>query len=235
MWHARNVIVDGVFSHFANAERVDNDFCRAQLAQFRRAVAMVKERWPECCAHLSNSVATWFLPESHFDMVRPGLLLYGVPPGQGLAVGDFRPVMSVTAPVLQVREFEPGRAVSYGQTYITRRRTRVAVLGVGYADGYDRRLSNNGLVGLHGKVAPVIGRICMDTLVVDISDVPGVQLGDRALLWGECDGLRLAVEEVAARAGTISYEVLTRLGHRVPRFLAERATRELGPGLPSEH
>ncbi|GIW43689.1 MAG: alanine racemase [Candidatus Binatia bacterium] len=214
---AHNVVVEGVFSHFGNAESVDNEFCREQLRRFRQAVELVKRRWPASTAHLANSVATWSNPETHFDMVRPGLLLYGVRPNSAVEVPEVRPVMSLTAPVLQVRELPEGRAVSYGQTYVTRRRTRLAVLGVGYADGYDRRLSNVGRVVLRGRAAAVVGRICMDVTLVDVTEIPEVSVGDRALLWGAA----LPVEEVAACAGTISYELLTRLSRRVPRYLHE--------------
>ncbi len=157
-------------------------------------------------------------------MVRPGLLLYGVPPGSNLDCEDFRPVMRFTAPVIQVREVPAGRPLGYGQTYVTLRITRVAVLGVGYADGYDRRLSNVGTVGIRGHTVPVVGRVSMDATLVDVTDVPAVRVGDHALLWGELDGMRIPVEEVASRAGTIPYEMLTRLGRRVRRCWQESAT-----------
>ncbi|GBD26840.1 Alanine racemase 1 [bacterium HR30] len=221
---ARNIIVAGVFSHFGNADRVDTEFCQGQLRRFREVVGWVKQRWPSCVVHLANSAGTWSEPESHLDMVRPGLLLYGVSPGSNLDCEDFRPVMRFTAPVIQVREVPAGRPLGYGQTYITRRITRVAVLGVGYADGYDRRLSNVGTVGIRGHTVPVVGRVSMDATLVDVTDVPAVRVGDHALLWGELDGMRIPVEEVASRAGTIPYEMLTRLGRRVRRCWQESAT-----------
>lgn len=226
---ARNVVVEGVFSHFGRADCVDTDLCRAQVRRFAHAVRLVKKRWPRCIAHLANSAGTWSAADSHFDMVRPGLLLYGVSPGDSLGIEGLRPVMCFTAPVIQVRELPPGRPLSYGQTYITQRSTRVAVLGVGYADGYDRRLSNLGMVGIHGCKVPVIGRICMDATLVDATDAPPVRVGDRALLWGELPGMRIGVDEVASRAGTISYELLTRLGVRVCRCQQESASEAWDP------
>jgi len=215
------VSVGGVFSHFARAEAVDSNFCRSQLEAFRQAVALVRQRWPRVIAHLANSAATWTLAESHFDMVRPGLLLYGVSPGPGLGTEQFRAAMQLSAPVIQVRELPAGRPVGYGQTFITQRPTRVAVLGIGYADGYDRRLSNSGAVLLRGCRVPVIGRVCMDVTLVDVTELPAVEVGDRAVLWGPAGEHCLPVEEVARCADAIPYELLSRLGRRVKRCLAQ--------------
>lgn len=218
---AKQVEIEGVFSHFGDAERVDSPYCREQCERFARAVTLVRQRWPQCLAHLANSAATWNAPDCHFDMVRPGLLLYGVPPGTKAGTAEFHPVMQLTAPVIQVRELPPGRAVSYGQTFVTTRPTRVAVLRIGYADGYDRRLSNTGFVVLHGTRAPVIGRVCMDVTMVDATNIPTVAVGDRALLWGRRADDVLPLEHVAGAAGTIAYEFLVRLGKRVQRQIVE--------------
>ncbi len=216
---------DGLFSHFANSDRVDREFSDHQLGLFKEALSLVRAAGFEPPhIHLANSAASWSRPETHFNMVRPGVILYGVAPAVSPAPNGLRPVIRLTSQILQVKDLPAGAPVSYGQTFVTRRPSRVAVLAIGYADGYDRGLSNCGAVLIHGRRAPVVGAICMDLSMVDVTDIPEVRVGDEAVLWGVQDGAQIRIEEVAAWQKSVSYEVLTRLGPRVPRVLRGSVT-----------
>lgn len=214
--------VEGVFSHLADADDCDTPFADAQLALFREAVAILdrapmRPRW----VHLSNSVATLTRPDMHFNLVRPGIALYGITPAAARASTKLRPVMSLRTRIWQLKSVPAECAVSYGQTFITRRPTRIAVLPIGYADGYGRALSNRGQVLVRGRRAPIIGRVCMDLTLVDVTDIPAVEPNDEVVLWGADGDASLTVAEVGAWQDSIGYEVLTRLGKRIPRLLVE--------------
>ncbi len=212
--------VEGVFSHFADAESVSGEYADHQIRLFQDGVAALRAagfspRW----VHLSNSVAALTRPEAHFDAVRPGLVLYGVAPAAAVAEMGWRPVMHLRTRVWQLKNVPAGCPVSYGQTFVTRRPSRIAVLPIGYADGYDRRLSNRGEVLVRQRRAPIVGRVCMDLTMVDVTDIPGVTARDEVVVWGRQGEAALSVSEVAAWQDSISYEVLTRVGKRVPRVL----------------
>jgi alanine racemase len=149
--------------------------------------------------------------------VRPGIVLYGVAPE---CVRDFpvHPVMHLRTRIWQLKSVPAECPVSYGQTFVTRRPSRIAILPIGYADGYDRSLSNRGEVLVRERRAPIIGRVCMDLTVVDVTDIPEVAAGDEVVLWGQQGNATLSVSEVAGWQDSIPYEVLTRLGKRVPRL-----------------
>jgi alanine racemase len=213
--------VEGVFSHFGDADSVGTPFADRQIRAFRDGVGMLRAagfapRW----VHLANSVATLTRPESFGNLVRPGIILYGVPPAAA-EPGGWRQVMHLRTRVWQVKSVPAGCPVSYGQTFVTRRPSRIAVLPVGYADGYDRRLSNRGQVLIHEQRAPIVGRVCMDFAMADVTDVPQADAGDEVVLWGDQGSANLSVTEVAEWQGSIAYEVLTRVGKRVPRILME--------------
>jgi alanine racemase len=212
--------IDGVFSHFANADSVDREYSDHQLRVFRQALdavaaAGVQPRW----IHLANSAATLSRPDAHFAMVRPGIILYGVPPAARFAGGGFRQAMRLVTLILELKAVPSGFSVSYGQTFVTRRPSLIATLPIGYADGYSRKLSNRASVLIRGRRAPVVGTVCMDLTMVDVTEVNGVQLGDEVVLWGRQNGAEISVTEVAAWQETIGYEVLTGVGRRVPRIL----------------
>jgi alanine racemase len=217
-----SLTIEGVFSHFANADRVDQEYSDYQLKTFQGAIETLhaageQPRW----IHIANSAATVSRTDAYFTMVRPGIVLYGVPPAPTLEPAGLRPAMRLVTRIVQLKSVPSEFPVSYGQTFVTRRPSVVAVLPIGYADGYDRGLSNRASVLIHGQRAPVIGSVCMDLTMVDVTDVPGVQLGDEAVLWGQQDGAEISVAEVAQWQGSITYEVLTRLGKRVPRVLQQ--------------
>jgi alanine racemase len=157
-------------------------------------------------------------PRFAFDLVRPGLLNYGYSPTGEAPPAGLRPVMSVTTRVLLVRDLPAGVGISYGRTWSTPRPSRIATLPVGYADGLPRALSDRGQVLIHGHRAPIRGRVCMDLCLVDVTDIPApVAAGDPVVLLGEQGGQRISADELAAWAGTISYEILTGFSARVPR------------------
>lgn len=211
--------VEGVFSHFGDADSVASPHADHQQKVFCRQVEAVRAagfrpRW----IHLANSAASLTRPDSHWNLVRPGIVLYGAVPECARGF-EAEPVMHLRTRIWQLKAIPAGCPVSYGQTYVTRRPSRIAILPVGYADGYDRSLSNRGEVLVRERRAPIIGRVCMDLTVVDVTDVPGAVVGDEVVLWGRQGDATLSVNEVAAWQDSIPYEVLTRVGKRVPRVL----------------
>jgi len=214
---APNIAVEGVFSHFGNADEVANPFADAQLARFKAAVATlaaagIRPRW----IHLANSVATLTRPDTHFSMVRPGVCLYGVRPSAA-TTWQPQPAMHLETALWTVKSVGAETPLGYNQTFVTRRPSRIAVLPIGYADGFPRTLSNRGAALVRGRRAPIVGRVCMDLSLVDVTDIEGAQRGDAAVLFGRQGDAELPVSEMAEWQETIPYEVFTRLGKRVPR------------------
>lgn len=212
--------VDGVFSHFGDADDVGNPHCDGQVAAFEAALAAVGAAGlvPRY-VHLANSAATLTRPTTHYNLVRPGIALYGLTPACAGDIG-LRPVMSLVTHVLQVRQFEAGVPVSYSQRFVTSRPSRIAVLPIGYADGYGRLLTNRGQVLIRGRRVPVVGTVCMDLTMVDVTDLGDIATGEEAVLWGQQGGARIEADEVGQWQGSIGYEVLNRVGKRVPRLVA---------------
>lgn len=211
--------VEGVFMHFCVADsKAEEDviFTRLQYQRFENALVFLESRGirPEL-RHCCNSGATLLYPEYAMDMVRPGLMTYGVYPTEeaGNLLG-LRPMLSLYTTVSQIRDIPAGRDISYGRTYTTPDDRRIAVLSVGYADGLQRVLSGNVQFLLRGKLAPVVGRICMDMCMVDITDIPDAQVGDEVTIIGEA----LPCTRMADRLGTIPYEVLCGINKRIPRI-----------------
>jgi alanine racemase len=211
--------VTGVMSHLACADEPGHPTLAEQRVEFERGLKALTANGVEPgIRHLANSAGLLADPRTHFDMVRPGIMLYGgLPHPSHAASAPLEPVMHFSTRIAQLRELPVGASVGYGHTFTCRRPTRIAVLPIGYADGYLRSLSNRGEVLVRGCRAPVVGRISMDHTTVDVTDVPGAATGDTVTLWGEDGGARLDVMEIGARAGTIGYELLSRVGSRVPR------------------
>ena len=207
--------LEGCFTHFATADDPDLRIARAQLATFLAVLRDLEAAGvPAGLRHAANSAALLALPEAHLDLARAGIALYGVPPAPHLADRvRLRRVMRVRARVAHVKRVAAGTPISYGHTFRASEATMIATIPVGYADGYLRLLSERGEVLLRGRRLPIAGRITMDQIMVEAGDLP-VAVGDEAELWGE----NLRVEDVADRAQTISYEMLARLGRRVPRL-----------------
>ncbi|HWR12186.1 MAG TPA: alanine racemase [Rectinemataceae bacterium] len=214
------LVIEGVYSHFAEADNPDTSFSMRQLAEFRRALEGMRAvgvRPP--IRHISNSAALLHIPEARFDMVRPGILFYGLSPdADPKPPKGFAPVMQLCASIATIRGLEKGESVSYGRLFTARRDSRIALLQIGYADGYSRLLSNKAEVIVRGRKAPIAGRVCMDQIMVDVTDIPDAALGDEATLFGLPE---LPVGELARLMGTIDYEVTCGISKRVPRITKE--------------
>ncbi len=212
--------IEGVFSHFSHAESVAGTYTQEQLQLFRKVVERLRaEGLTPVLVHLANSAATITLPAAYFDMVRPGLMLYGIYPSPAMATQIcLKPVLSWKTRILQLKKVPTGSSISYGQTFVTTRESRIATLPLGYADGYPRLLSNRGEVLVNGKRAPVAGRVCMDLTMIDVTDIEKVQPGDEVVLLGRQGDAEISADEMAAWANTISYEILTSISNRVPRI-----------------
>ncbi len=211
----RNLNVKGIFSHFSCADEVDKTFAKKQVEIFDGVVREIEAsgiRIPR--RHMANSAAILDLPETYYDLVRPGIMIYGLYPSTEVSRSiELKPAMTFMTRVTFVKRVPSGSSVSYGRTFITEKETLVATLPVGYADGYSRLLSGRGEVLIKGCRAPLIGRICMDMCMIDVSGVKNVQPGDDVILFGE----GLSADEVAEKLGTINYEVVCAVGKRVPR------------------
>ena len=215
----RALRIDGVFSHFSTAESVDGDYTKKQLEIFTGVVTRLRAAGMTALFHFANSAATITQPAAYFDMVRPGIMLYGAYPSPAMAQQiALKPVLSWHTKILQFKKVPAGTSISYGQTFITKRESLIATLPVGYADGYQRVLSNRGEVLVCGQRAPVAGRVCMDLTMLDVTDIRNVQQGDEVVLLGRQGSAEISADEMAGWANTISYEIFTSIGTRVPRI-----------------
>jgi len=216
----RALKLEGVFSHFSHAESVEGDYTRKQLAIFNEVIAQLRAQGlAPPLVHFANSAATITMPAAYFDMVRPGIMLYGVYPSAAMASQIvLKPVLSWKTKILQLKKVPSGASISYGQTFVTKRESLIATLPVGYADGYSRLLSNRGAVLVGGQRAPIAGRVCMDLTMIDVTDIRNVQQGDEVVLLGRQGPAEISADEMAAWTNTISYEILTSVGARVPRI-----------------
>lgn len=213
---------EGIFTHFASSDRApeeEDGFTDEQFGRFIAAIdrfkaAGLKAQICHCC----NSAAFSLDSDKHLNLSRPGIILYGLTPSSALKLKeDFIPVMTVKSAVSMVKEIKEGDTVNYGRTFKAEKKMRVATVTCGYADGYPRVLSNKGYVLIKGQKAPIIGRICMDQLSVDISDIDGVKMGDEVILFGK----ELPVETLADLCGTINYEIICGISPRVPRIVVK--------------
>ncbi len=216
----RAIKLAGIFSHFSHADSVEGAYTRQQLKSFTGVIERLRaEDIMVPLVHLANSAATITLSSSYFDMVRPGIMLYGVYPSPAMAEQiDLKTVLSWRTEILQLKRVPRGTSISYGQTFITERESVIATLPIGYADGYRRSISNRGVALVRGQRAPVAGRVCMDLTMLDVTDIKNVQQGDEVVLLGRQGDAVISADEMAIWADTISYEILTSIGARVPRI-----------------
>ena len=205
----RAIRVEGILSHLADAD--DRDFTRRQIADFRGVIGTLKmQPVPPC--HMANSAAALTNDAAHFDRVRPGLALYGYSSTRRKLPMSLRPVMRVRARILMLKHVPPNTPISYGRTWVTRRASDIAVVAIGYADGYPRALSNRGEMRVRGRRAPVVGRVCMDMTMIDVTGIPGVRVGDWVTVLGQDGPRQIGADDLARRCDTIAYEILCRLG-----------------------
>lgn len=218
---AEGATIEGLFTHFAVADGLSDDeiaFTKLQFERFQNGARRVREAGHRPTVHCANSGAILRHREMFCDMVRPGMMTYGVDPaGFVKAAMELRPALSFKSRLAAVKWMEPGDTISYGRLWTVPSRRRIAIVPVGYGDGYIRSFSNKGTVLVRGKRVPIRGRVCMDQFMVDLAEVPEAQLGDEVVLYGEQHGTRLSLEEVAETAGTIPYELGCILTRRVPR------------------
>ena len=205
-----NLKLEGVFTHLASAENVESDYTQKQIDRFTLTLDNIRSRnlVPDYF-HMANSAAIQNFPDSHGNLVRPGIMIYGAGSQNG---NKLQPVMKLKSRIIQIKKHPPGRHISYGGTYVTEKNSVIATLPIGYADGYLRTLSNKAFVSIRGKRAPVVGRVCMDFIMVDVTDIEDVKVGDEVTLFG--DNI-VSIEDVASWADTISYEIMTLVGKRV--------------------
>jgi alanine racemase len=206
-------------THLADSDGDDPSHTELQLKTFRGLLEQVEQRGITIpLVHVANSAAIVRYPQSHFSLVRPGIMLYGyhtLP--HSIPCPPLLPVLSLRTTVMQLRTIRPGETVSYNRTFVAKRASTIAVLPVGYADGYSRRLSNRGFVLIKGKRAPVVGLICMDMTMVDVTDVPSVRVGDTVTLIGRDEQDAIWANDIGDSTQTIPYEILCAIGPRIPR------------------
>ena len=214
------ISVEGLFSHYATADCADLTRAKKQGELFDRFVRMLRSRGLEIpFLHLSNSAGIMNFSKS-YHMVRSGIVTYGLYPSDEVDPGllALKPAMSWYTRIAHLKELPAGREISYGGTYVTTKPTRVATLSVGYADGYKRSLSGKFHVLIEGKPAPILGRVCMDQMMVDVTDIPGVTLDSRVVLIGRSGEEQITMEEISAAAGSFNYEMTVGIARRVPRY-----------------
>ena len=214
--------LEGMFTHFSCADQKDKTYCGLQLEKFRRMEGMLRERGVEIpVKHICNSAGIMEFDDYRFDMVRSGIVTYGLYPSEEVDKSRLPliPALSWKSRVIHVQDVEPGLGVSYGATYTTEGPcTRIATVSAGYADGYPRALSNKGRVLIHGRYAPILGRVCMDQMMVDVSHIPDVKVEDTVTLIGREGDRGITMEEVADPACRFNYEMACGISKRVPRI-----------------
>ena len=217
----KHIEVEGIFTHFARADEADQTPALAQLEQFTAFVAEAERRVGKQIPlkHCSNSAGILTLPQANLSLVRAGITLYGLSPSEEVTrdILSLRPVLSLKSRLVYVKEIEAGTPVSYGGTFVAKERMRIATVPVGYGDGYPRSLSGKGSVLIRGKRASILGRICMDQFMVDVSAIPGVTEGDEVTLIGADGREEITMEELGALSGRFNYELACDLGKRIPR------------------
>lgn len=212
----KNLRLTGMFTHFASADEADKTFSKRQIEVFDQVVREMELSGIQIPQkHMANSAAVLDLPDSYYDLVRPGIMIYGLYPSNEVSRSiELRPAMTFKTRTSFIKTVPSGTPISYGRTFVTHKETRVATLPVGYADGYSRLLSGRAEVLINGHRAPLIGRVCMDMCMINVTQAGEVESGDEVILFGE----EPSVDEIAAKVGTINYEIVCAVGKRVPRI-----------------
>ncbi|MBU3159459.1 alanine racemase [Clostridium frigoris] len=220
-----NITIEGIFCHFSTADEKDKTYTDIQVKKFDDFYEKLKERKIYIkMRHIANSAAIIDLPEIHYEAVRPGIIIYGYYPSDEVNKEklDLLPAMTLKTNVVHIKTLPPGEYVGYGRKYKTDKQSMIATLPIGYADGYTRLLFQKAKVIIKGKFAPVIGKICMDQCMIDITDVSGVKVGDEVILIGEDENNKFNADTVGELIGTISYEIVCMIGKRVPRVYIKK-------------
>lgn len=214
-----NLTVEAVLSHFAESESADKVFSESQLSDFKRSLEEIRGMgFDPLFTEIANSAAIVDLESSHHSLVRPGIMLYGSYPAERLRERlELKPVLQLKTRILHLKGVPPGFSVSYGRRFATKRQSMIATLPIGYADGLPRRLEGKGEALVGGKRVPLVGAICMDLAMADVTDVPDAKAGDEVVIIGSQGAETITAEEVAGKAGTISYEIFCGISRRVPR------------------
>ncbi|SHI98064.1 alanine racemase [Lutispora thermophila DSM 19022] len=215
-----NVIIEGLFTHFAVADEKDKTYTEDQFKKFMWVANRLEEEGIKIkLKHCGNSATIIDLPKMHLDMVRAGIILYGLAPSQDVELDklNLKQVMSLKVRISHVKEINTGESVSYGRKFIASRKSKIASLPIGYADGYTRMLSGKAEALVNGIRVPVVGRICMDQCMIDVTGIENVKVGDEVVLFGEQKGSFISIDEIAQKLGTINYEVVCMIGKRIPR------------------
>lgn len=211
----RGIELQGLMSHFSDADLEDKEFALTQLNYFTNIIESLKKRGINFkFLHIANSAAVCRLPSAHLNMVRPGIMLYGY----GIGEKELQPILSLKSKVILLKKVPARTPISYGRTFFTGRTSIIATIPIGYADGYSRRLSNSGEVLICGRRAPVVGRVCMDTIMVDVTEIPDIKENEEVVLIGNQGNEKITARDIAQKLGTIPYEVLTSIGQRVRRI-----------------
>lgn len=219
-----NIEIEGLFSHFCTADEADKSYSNMQFEKYNWFYEkLISKSIKINMRDIANSAAIMELPETHYDGTRPGIILYGYYPSKDVDKNELsiKPVMTWKANVVHVKSLEKGEYISYGRKFRTERKSIIATLPIGYADGYTRMMSGKAKVIINGKFAPVVGNICMDQCMIDVTDVGNVKVGDEVILMGSDGNLKFNADDMAAILGTINYEVICMVSKRVPRVYIE--------------
>ncbi|WHH58096.1 alanine racemase [Petroclostridium sp. X23] len=212
--------IEGIFTHFASADEKDADYTRLQFERFMSVCNRLEKNGLHIpIKHVCNSAGIIQFPEMHLDMVRPGIILYGLYPSDEVDEKkiDLKPAMELKSVISHLQEVESNVPVSYGRVYKTARKSTLATIPVGYADGFSRVLTGKAAMIASGKTVPVVGRICMDQCMIDVTDVNNINIGDEVVIFGSSNGINISIDDVAKALGTINYEIVCMIGKRVPR------------------
>lgn len=224
----KGIKIEGIFTHFSEADKKDKTFTELQIARFTRVITKLEKTGIQIpVKHAANSAGILDFPSCYFDLVRPGIMIYGLYPSKQVThTINLKAAMSFKTAVAYLKTVPPGTSIGYGRSFITQKRSVIATLPVGYADGYNRLLSNKGEVLIRGRRAPVVGRVCMDMTQVDVSHIRGVRIGDEVVLFGKQGDDEIPVDEVASNIDTINYEIVCNIGKRVPRIYLRDLKKE---------
>ncbi|MCR4288943.1 MAG: alanine racemase [Candidatus Scalindua sp.] len=224
-----NLEIEGVFTHFNSSEEEDKSFTYEQNRKFKEIIKQLEnEKISIPLIHAANSAAILDIPDSHFNMVRPGLILYGIfPSNYVLRNIELKQAMSFKTKIINLKQLDPGSVIGYGRTFEILQQTTVAIIPVGYKDGFNRCFSSLGKVLVHGKRVPIIGRVCMDRCFIDVTSLPDVEIGSEVILLGNQGNETISIESAAELIGTIPYEVVCNVGTKTPRKMYKLTKKKL--------